>query len=907
MTIRNLDAVLRPRSIAVIGASERPGSIGRILLENLAAFRGDVFAVNPRHERILGHPAYASIAAAPRVPDLAVIATPADTVAPIIAQAAEHGVRGAVVISAGLGEQTEAGRALRAVLDKHRHRLLRVVGPNTLGIAVPPLGVNASFAHLAPAAGGIAFVAQSGAIVTSVLDWATARNIGFSHLVALGDMLDVDFGDMLDYLAGDAAAHAILLYMEAVTAPRKFMSAARAAARMKPVIVVKGGRHAGSATAAASHTGRLAGNDSEYTAAFRRAGMLRVASLDELFDAVETLAIARPVRGPRLAVVTNGGGLGVLAVDELLERGGELAVLGDATMSRLGAALPPNWSRGNPVDIVGDAPPERFAVALDAVLADRSCDGVLVLHCPTAVSAGLEAARAVAGVAARSPDAALFTSWIGEQTARAARAELHAAGVPTYATPEHAVRAFMHGVHYRLNQELLLETPPSQPELAADVAAVDGAFAAAGAASREWLAPGEVRDVLEAYGVPTVRAVPAATPGEAGREAERLAGPVALKIVSRDLVHKSDVGGVALDLIGAAVVQRAAEVMLERVRAAAPDARIEGFTVEPMVAARSSLELIVGASSRGDFGPMLLFGEGGAAVEVVADTTLELPPLNLSLARRMIERTRVYREMRGFRHVPPVAVDAVLEVLIRVSRLIVDWPRIAELEVNPLLASSQGCVALDARLRLRRRDERRAQLAIRPYPRELERSVTLADGRVLLMRPIRPEDEPALLRGFSRLSDDELRARFFIPMKAMPHVTAARFTQIDYDREMAFVLAERAGGGPEELRAVARIVADPDNARAEFAIVVERELSRLGLGTMLMRRLIEYARGRGIGELYGDVLEDNHVMRHLCRSLGFAEAKPEGQVIRVSLSPAASTSRPEPPLTGAASAPEGRS
>jgi acetyltransferase len=887
MTIRNLDAVFKPRSVAVIGASERAGSVGRILLENLATFRGDVFAVNPRHARVLERPAYASVAAVPGVPDLAIVATPAATVPAIVAELATRGVRGAVVVSAGLGAATDAGRALRATLATHRQRLLRIVGPNTLGVAAPPHGLNAGFAHLAPTAGRIAFVTQSGAIATSVLDWATARGIGFSHLVALGDMLDVDFGDMLDYLANDGGTSAILLYMEAVTAPRKFMSAARAAARMKPVIVVKGGRHETSAAVAASHTGRLASSDAEYTAAFRRAGMLRVASLDELFDAVETLAVAKVPRGRRLALVTNGGGLGVLAVDELLDRGGELAVLDPATLARLDAVLPASWSRGNPVDIVGDAPPQRFAGALEAVLADPSCDAVLVLHCPTAVSSGLAAARAVVATSLRQPAKPLFTSWIGERTAREARAELAAAQLPSYATPEHAVRAFMHSAEHRRNRELLLQTPRSLPDFEVDRGAVRAQFAAADAAGRDWLTPAEVRTVLQAYGVPTLDVVTVATPSEAARAAERLARPVALKIVSPDLVHKSDVGGVALDLAGGAAVELAAERMLARVREAAPQARLAGFTLEPMLALRSGLELIVGASSRGDFGPMLLFGEGGSAVEVVADTTLELPPLDATLAQRMLERTRVYRRMRGFRHVPPVAIDAVVVVLTRLSQLVVDWPRIAEIEINPLLAGADGCVAVDARLKLASQEASPASLAICPYPRELEQEVTVA-GRTFLLRPIRPEDEPALVRGFSRLSEDEVRARFFAPMKDLPHVTAARFTQIDYDREMAFVLAERGVAGAAELHAVVRLVADPDRARAEFALVVEHALAGLGLGTLLLRRAIDYARQCGIGELYGDVLEENAVMRQLCRSLGFRETQAEDHVVRVTLHPGTS-------------------
>lgn len=882
MTIRNLDAVFRPRSVALIGASERPGSIGRVLLENLAAFPGSVFPVNQRHWQVLGHRAYAGVALLPEVPDLAIIATPAASVPELVGALAERGVRGAVIVSAGLGASTDAGRALRAVLGAHRGRLLRVVGPNTLGVAAPAAALNASFAHLTPSKGRLAFVTQSGAIATSVLDWATARDIGFSHLVALGDMLDVDFGDMLDYLANDADTSAILLYMEAVTAPRKFMSAARAAARTKPVIVVKGGRHAASASAAASHTGRLASSDAEYTAAFRRAGMLRVASLDQLFDAVETLAVGRVPRGPRLAIVTNGGGLGVLAVDELVERGGELAVLGDETLRRLDDVLPANWSRGNPIDIVGDAPPERFRAALEVVLGDPECGGVLVLHCPTAVSSGLGAARVVAELARTGRSkAALYTSWIGERTAREARAELTAARVPTFDTPERAVRAFVHSADYRRNQELLKQAPPSTPDFATDRAAVAEAFAQADAAGREWLAAGEMRAVLAGYGIATVGTVTAATPAEAAEAAARIGGAVALKIASPDVVHKSDVGGVALDLVGRDIVMRGAELMLKRVRAAEPDARLEGFTVEPMVPQTATLELIVGASSGGDFGPMLLFGDGGTDVEVVADTTLELPPLDLALARRMVERTRVYRKMLGFRHVPAVAMDAVLLSLMRVSQLIMDWPRIGEMEINPLLASPAGCIALDARLRLAAAAEAPAsRLAICPYPRELERP--LADsGQGLLLRPIRPSDEPMLRRAFGSLRTPEARSRVLAPLLEMPLSAAARLTQIDYDRELVLVAIAESRGAAPDLRAVARLVADPEHARAEFGILLRPEGEKAALATELLRAMLDYARQRGIGELHGYFHESDTELRAACRSLGFVEQNGEG-VVRIS-------------------------
>ncbi len=889
MTIRNLDTVFRPRSVALVGASERMGSIGRWLFENLlgGGFAGSIYAVNPRHATVLGRPAYPNVASLPEAPDLAVIATPPAAVPELIAALAARGTRGAVIVSAGFADQGEAGRKLQqAVLEAAQPALLRVVGPNTLGVLVPGLGLNASFAHLRPAPGRVAFLAQSGAIATSVLDWAAARDIGFSHVVALGDMADVDFGDMLDYLANDRGTDAVLLYVETITHARKFMSAARAASRTKPVIVVKSGRHAASASAAASHTGRLAGEDSHYAAAFRRAGMLRVATLEELFDAVETLALARQPSGPRLAIVSNGGGPGVMAADALLDRGGVLAAPSPETLAGLDELLPAAWSHANPVDVVGDADAARFAAALEIVLADPAHDAVLVLHCPTAVAPGVEVARAVGDVLEHHPRASVFTSWLGAASAAAARTELARRRVPTYDTPEQAVRAFMELVDYRHNQELLVETPPSLPELfTPDTAAARRTIDAAIEAGRPWLTEPAARGVLAAYGVPCTAAVEARSPEEAAAAARSFDRPVALKIVAPGVLHKSDVGGVALNL-APSVVAVEAERMLARVRAARADLEIEGFVVEPMIERKHSLELLIGATG-GDFGPVIVFGEGGTAVEITADTAVELPPLNLRLARELIERTRVARKMHGFRDVPAVDIDAVALVLTRVAQLLVDCPEVLELDVNPLVADPKGVIALDARIKVcTDRAAVRDRLAIRPYPKELEQPVEVSDGRTLLLRPIVPEDEPALRGAFARLSPEDIRARFFVPMKDLPRLTAARFTQIDYDREMALVLADPGIPGKSPIHAVVRLVADPDLKRAEFAIVVDRPLSGRGLGTLLMHRIVDYARSRGIAEVWGDVLVDNAVMRGLSRSLGFTETPGDGDgVVRVTLRP----------------------
>ena len=890
MSIRNLDHLFRPRSIALVGASHSPGSVGAVLARNLfrGGFEGPVMPVNPRHEAIEGVLTYPDVASLPRTPDLAVISTPPEVVPGIVADLGKRGTRAVVVITAGFAESPEPhGRALQqALLDAARPHTLRVVGPNCLGILVPGLHLNASFAHLAPRPGGLAFVAQSGAVVTSVLDWAQPRDIGFSHVVSLGNTADVDVGDILDYLTNDPETRAILLYVEAVHGARKFLSAGRAAARTKPVLVVKAGRHEAAARAAASHTGALAGSDAVYDAVFRRAGMLRVQTLEELFVAVETLAMTEAPRGDRLAILTNGGGAGVLATDALEELGGRLAELSPQTRARLDAALPPTWSHGNPVDIVGDAGPERYGTALRALVEDTGVDGVLVLNCPTAVASSTEAARAVVEVAASTRRPAIFTCWLGDATAREPRRLFGEQRIPSYSTPEHAARAFMSMVSYRRNQEILMETPPAVPEeVSPDLVRAREPIERAVAEGRAWLSESEAKQVLAAYGMPVVETRVALDPEEAAAIAAGLGGTVALKVLSPDVLHKSDVGGVTLDLEPAAV-RAAAEEMRARVLAARPDARILGFTVQPMVHRPGAFELIVGGTTDRDFGPILLFGHGGSEVEVVADQALGLPPLNMRLAQEIVSRTRISRQLAGYRGRPPVDLDAVALALIRVSSLVCDLPEIQEFDVNPLLADADGVLALDARIRVARAETgASARLAIRPYPVDLEEGVALADGRTLLLRPIRPEDEPALRATFSGLTPEEIRLRFFVPLKALSHVAAARFTQLDYDREMGLVLTDPGIAGRTQIYGVVHLTADPDNERAEYGILVRHDMSGMGLGMLLMRRIIDHARARGIGEIHGDVLAENWKMRKLCRALGFGESvDPEDPtLVRVSL------------------------
>jgi acetyltransferase len=886
MSVRNLDRMFRPGSVALIGASADPRSVGGVLARNLLAgdFAGPRWLVNPRRTELHGHPVHPGIDALPAAPELAVIATPPATVPGLIDGLARRGTRAVVVITAVAGQVYEDRRRLeQAMLDAARPGLVRVLGPNSIGLMVPGIGLDASFAHIPPRPGDLALVAQSGALVTAMLDWAEHRAFGFSHVVSLGDMIDVDFGDLLDYLAADTATRAILLYIESITHARKFMSAARSAARTRPVIVIKAGRFAEGARAAASHTGALAGADEVYDAAFRRAGMLRVTTIEELFDAAETLGTGVAPAGDRLAILTNGGGIGVLATDALIEQGGRLAELAPATIAALDAVLPPTWSRGNPVDIIGDADGARYAAALDILLADPGADALLVLNVPTAVADSMAAAEAVLGrLAGRALP--VLTSWLGGARAAAARRRFAAARVPTYDTPEDAVRGFLHRVAHTRAQAQLMETPPSLPEhVAPDVAAAQAVLAAARADGRDMLTEPEAKAVLAAYGIPTVPTRVAATPGDAAAAAAALgAGPYAVKILSRDISHKSDLGGVVLDLADPPAVADAARRIADRMSELAPAARRDGFTVQPMVRRPGAIELILGVVEDRQFGPVILFGQGGVAVEVVRDKAVALPPLNLALARALMDRTRVMRLLRGYRDRPPADLDAIALTLVELSRLAADLPDIIELDINPLLADAAGVIALDARIRLRQGAAPEPRLAIRPYPRELERHVRVAGGALLLVRPIRPEDEPRLIETFRQVDPTDVRTRFLAPLADLPHEMAARLSQIDYDREMTLIAL--GGAGPiRGLAGLARLAADPDGLRAEFAVIVRPDVKGHGVGMALMRHLIEYARGRGIGALIGDVRAENAPMLALARDLGFTAAPAVAGVVQVTL------------------------
>ena len=884
MTTRNFDALFNPGAIALIGASNRPGSVGAVLAHNLQSggFNGPIMAVNP-HETAIGSVlSYHSVADLPVVPDLAVLATPPDSIPGLIAELGQRGCRAAVVVTAGFGEGGRAaGEALRAsMLQAAQPHLLRIVGPNCLGFMSTAAGINASFAHLAPRKGDIAFLSQSGALVTAVLDWAAERELGFSHIVSLGDMSDVDFGDLLDYLAQDAGTRAILLYVESIKAARKFMSAARIAARAKPVIVVKSGRSQSGARAAMSHTGALAGADAVYDAAFRRAGMLRVFELREIFEAAETLSRRLDVRGDRLTILTNGGGAGVLAADALDERGGHLADLAPEVKAGLDKVLPVSWSGTNPIDIIGDAPGKRYADALDALAANPEQDAILIMNCPTGMVAPDEASQAVLGNIAGKTHAPVLTCWLGDATAKIARKAFADAGVPTYETPDDAVRAFMHLVDYRRNQALLLEVPKAgaaaPPDARARARALVEAVLADG---RTLLSEAESKTLLAAYGVPVVETRIAKDAAEAASMVAAFGVACAVKILSPDISHKSDVGGVRLNLSTQTEVTAAVKSILEQVQVHAPKARVEGFTVEPMVNRPGAQELIAGLIDDGVFGPIVLFGQGGTAVEVLADRALGLPPLNPVLAQDMIARTRVAKLLKGYRDVPAVNMSAIEAALTRLSDLAIDLPEVAELDINPLLADADGVIALDARVVVRVASDRdRNRLAIRPYPAELETKITDRDGQTFDIRPIRPEDAAALVAMSQRTSPEDLRLRFFSAMSSLPDWMAARRSQIDYDREIALVAIDRSG----DFVGVMRLIRDPDNRRAEFAIIVRTDLKGHGLGHALMLEMLKLARGQGLRTVEGDVLRENTTMLHMVRDLGGTTAPvPAAQTVRV--------------------------
>ncbi len=877
MPTQRLDRLFKPESVALVGASARVGSLGNAVLRNLtrAGFAGTIYCVNPRYTQVDDRPCWPNLLALPAVPDLVVVACPADQVLSVCEDAAAHGASNIIVITADV-VAPGAESLTHALTALARRTGVRIVGPNCLGVLAPRAKLDASFAANPVESGDLAVISQSGAIATTLIAWAHERKLGFSGLVSVGNMADVNFADLLDYFALDHGTRAILLYVEAIGDARTFMSAARAAARVKPVIVIKSGRHARAAAAAATHTGALAGADAVYDAAFRRAGLLRVRDIAELFDAAETLGRIKPFPGKRLGIMTNGGGIGVIAVDNLLDLGGKVAELSDEARTQLDAVLPPSWSHSVPVDILGDADPARYRAALKILLEDRSNDAVLVMHCPTALSRTDEVAQTVADEVAAYRSATLVPKpvlavWTGATPKSDEIFE--AARIPHYTSG--ATRGFMHLVRWRENRDALMAVPPSLPDtFSPDVTRARAIVTQALERGNGWLTPVEISTLLEAYQIPSAAARFARNSVDAGEVAKsvlRNAHACVVKILSPDIQHKSDVGGVVLNLTTPEAVIAATNKMLVDVANKRPDAQIDGVTIQPMIDRPHARELIAGIADDPTFGPIIAFGRGGKAVEVINDRALALPPLDLSLAQDLIERTRVVRTLRTYRDVPGADIDSVALTLVKLSQLSADIPEIRELDLNPLLADEQGVIVLDARIAIARMEGKpikgpNPRFAIAPYPGQWERHLKLGDGQRVFVRSVRPEDDELYRSFFQSVSQEDLRLRFFAPVKEFSHAFVARLTQIDYARALALCAIDESTG---DMLGGVRLVQDVDGVSGEYAILLRSDLKGRGLGWSLMQLMIQYARNEGLERIEGQVLSENVTMLHMCEQLGF--------------------------------------
>ncbi len=874
MRLTDLDKLFEPEAVAVFGASDRKESVGARVYQHLltGGFKGQVYAINPKHKKVAGKPCYPSLEQLNRKIDLVVIATPARTVPDILEQCGGHGVKAAVVHSAGFAETGEAGAALQEkMVEVARLNRIRVLGPNCLGLMRPSNGLNASLIADQALPGKVALVSQSGAICTAMLDWSGPRRLGFSVLVSLGAGGDVDFGDVLDYLALDPKTHSILLYVEGIQHSRRFMSGLRAAARLKPVVVVKGGRYSAGSRAATSHTGALVGSDEIFNAVLERAGAVRVCALTQLFAAAQVFSTGKRSKGNRLAIVTNGGGPGVLAADQAMERGLALPELGAETCKRLESVLPGHWSHGNPVDIIGDASPERYRDTISACLDDKAVDGVVALLTPQSLTEPLATAEHLVALAKKSPKP-LLVSWMGADRVSAAQKLFFDSGIPHFSSPETAVDAYSYLAAYQRHQQLLMQVPGplsrhDDPDIEGARLIIEGVLAE----GRRTLGTIEAKAILAAFNIPTMQAVQARSPNEALMAAQMLGFPVVMKILSPDISHKSDVDGVRLNISDAQSVRRTYVELVEKAARLRPEARVDGVSVEHMASTRSARELMVALVRDPIFGPVLSFGAGGTEVEVLQDRSLALPPLNDFIINNMIEHTRVARLMGAFRHMPPMNRAALSQILLRVSEMVCELPEIVELDINPLIGNENGVIAVDARIQVNYRAPQTARyghMAIHPYPSHLIERVQMPNGTDLIIRPIRPEDaqmEQAFVRGLSQ------QTKYFRFMQALKELTPemlVRFTQIDYDREMALIGVVPTEGEDSEV-GVARSMTRPGGDRCEFAIVVSDQWRGKGIGARLMRSLMQNARDRGLKVMEGEVLSANSRMLELMKSLGF--------------------------------------
>lgn len=866
---QNLDRIIKPQRIAIIGASEKPGTIGNALMKNLqeGGYPGSVLPVNPKYTNILGYRSYKSVSELEPGVDLAIIATPIYTVPEIVQECISRNIGGAIIISAGGKEIGEQG----SVIEQKIHNVIRpsgfrIIGPNCLGVIQPSGKLNATFVSGMPQVGSLALVSQSGAICSAILDLAFKERIGFSHFVSVGSMLDVDFGDMIDYLGNDTSVKSILLYIENLSNFRKFMSAARAVSRIKPIIVLKAGRSAAGAKAAASHTGAMVGEDAVYDAAFKRAGIVRVNTIEELFDCAELMAKQPRPKGPRLAIITNGGGPGVMAADFLSSNGHEPVPLEPETITKLDNILPKYWSRNNPIDILGDASADIFRQVLAVCLDTKNFDGVLVILAPQAMTAPMTVARSLVD-SMQDRHYPIFASWMGGRSVDQAVEFLNDSAIPTFDTPERAVRAFLHMVSFARNQELLLEVPPKVIQnIAFDHKKVETILN--GPQKEGFLPESDVRKILTAYGLPMVQSVVATTEDQASTLARSMKYPVVVKLLSSDITHKTDAGGVYLDLRDDRDVRKA---YLQIIKAAAeykPGARIEGVTIQPFIA-KPDFEILLGAKRDRDFGPVILFGMGGIFTEILKDRALGLPPMNRLLARRLMQETKAYTLLQGYRNHSPADIQKLEEMIICLSQLLIDFPQISELDMNPISIKDGKPIVVDARLFVSPNTiPSPLHLVISPYPGEISTSIVTESGMHIKIRPVKPEDAPLFTDLFEVLSPTSIYHRFFGVLRLLQPSMLSRFTQIDYDREIALVAIDE-DSEIERMLGVARIIGDPDGKTGEIAVLVGDAWQGKGIGASLMRKCLLIAEKRGFKHIHGIVLKENHTMLTLAKNLGF--------------------------------------
>jgi acetyltransferase len=888
-----LDVFFSPKTVAVIGATETPNTVGRTVLWNLVTspFGGTVYPVNPKRPSVLGVKAYKSISDIPEQVDLVVVVTPPPSIPGIIRECGENGVRGAVVISAGFKEIGPEGAILeRKLLEEAQAANIRVIGPNCLGVMSPLTGLNATFATTIARPGSVGFISQSGALCTAVLDWSLKEMVGFSAFISVGSMVDVGWGDLIYYLGNDPKTRSIVIYMESIGNARSFISAAREVALNKPIIVIKPGRSAAAAKAAASHTGSLTGSDEVLEAAFRRSGVLRVNNIADLFYMAEVLSKQPSPKGPRLTIVTNAGGPGVLATDALIMGGGELAELTPETMEAYNAVLPATWSHNNPVDIIGDASPERYAKALEIAANDPGSDGMLVILTPQAMTDPTRIAEQLKPLA-KQEGKPVLASWMGGVDVAAGEEILNRANIPTFPYPDTAARAFNYMWKYSYNLRGLYETP-SLPEDSADWTPdrrlVEDIVRTCRGEGRTILTEFESKEVLAAYGIPVAKTIIAADSAAAVKAADGIGYPVVLKIYSETITHKTDVGGVQLNLGSAEAVQRAFDSIRASVTEKVGAQHFQGVTVQPMVKLKDAYELIVGASLDPQFGPVLLFGTGGQLVEVFKDRALALPPLNSTLARRMMEQTKIYKALKGVRGRKPVDLAALEVLMVRFSALVAEQRWIKEIDINPLLASPDGLIALDARVVVHGPEVQAADIpkaAIRAYPSRYVSPWTMKDGAAVTIRPIRPEDEPAMVKFHETLSERSVYLRYFHLMNLEQRVTHERLTRIcfiDYDREMALVVERRnPETGEPEILGVGRMTKVHGTNEAEVAVLVSDHWQGRGLGKELLARLLVVGADEKLSKLTADILPDNRDVMRICEKLGFSlKHSLEDEVVR---------------------------